>query len=64
MTAFLQTALGNAVAEYGPIIEAAYPIGSPGLTNGYDVISQIITEFNFQCVRSLDHAFNDYLTDL
>lgn len=49
VTAYLQTAFG-AVPALIPSIAAAYPIGSPGLTNGYDVISAIITDFTFQCV--------------
>ncbi|KAJ4350897.1 hypothetical protein N0V95_004345 [Ascochyta clinopodiicola] len=32
-----------------PAIAAAYPIGSPGITNGYDAVSAVITDLTFQC---------------
>lgn len=34
-------------------IEAAYPIGSPGISSSYDQIAQIYTEFAFQCSQAL-----------
>jgi hypothetical protein len=49
VTAFLQSTF-SAVPALIPAITAAYPIGSPGLTNGYDVISAIATDITFQCV--------------
>lgn len=50
LTAFLQTAFSAAPALI-PAIAAAYPIGSPGITNGYDAISAVFTDVTFQCVR-------------
>ncbi|CAO2647395.1 Nn.00g083170.m01.CDS01 [Neocucurbitaria sp. VM-36] len=53
-TAYLQTTFGNtAAAALIPSIEAAYPIGSNGLSNGYDAISQFVTEIIFQCPAAL-----------
>jgi len=52
ITAYLQATFGAAPALI-PAIEAAYPIGSNRLTNGYDVISQIVTEITFQCPQAL-----------
>jgi acetylcholinesterase len=57
VTAFLQTSFG-AVPALIPVIQAAYPIGSPGLTNGYDVISAIITDLTFQCVSVYFNFFD------
>lgn len=34
-------------------VEAAYPIGSPGISSPYDQIAQIYTEFAFQCSQAL-----------
>ena len=34
-------------------IEAAYPIGSPGISTPYDQIAQIFTEVTFQCGQAL-----------
>ncbi|KAI4621207.1 uncharacterized protein J4E87_006835 [Alternaria ethzedia] len=52
VTAYLQATFGAAPTLI-PAIEAAYPIGSNGLTNDYDVISQIVTEITFQCPQAL-----------
>ncbi|KAJ8119073.1 hypothetical protein OPT61_g59 [Boeremia exigua] len=51
-SAFLQTTFGAAPALI-PAIAAAYPIGSPGITNGYDAISAVITDATFQCPTAL-----------
>lgn len=51
LTTFLQTTFGAAPALI-PLIQAAYPIGSNGLSNDFDVIAQILTEIGFQCVSS------------
>ncbi|KAF1834105.1 alpha/beta-hydrolase [Decorospora gaudefroyi] len=53
VTAFLQNTFGRAAAALIPAIEAAYPLGSNGLINAYDVISQIFTELIFQCPQAL-----------
>ncbi|RAR00095.1 alpha beta-hydrolase [Stemphylium lycopersici] len=53
ITAYLQATLGTAAASLMPAIEAAYPLGSPGLTSSYDVISQMATELTFQCPQAL-----------
>lgn len=52
--AFLEGLLGNAsspaiIREF----EAAYPIGSPGISTPYDQIAQIYTEIVFQCPQAL-----------
>jgi acetylcholinesterase len=52
LTAFLQTTFSAAPALI-PAIAAAYPIGSPGITNGYDASSAVITDFTFQCPVAL-----------
>lgn len=52
LTAYLQTTFSAAPALI-PAIAAAYPIGSPGITNGYDAISAVITDFTFQCPAAL-----------
>lgn len=50
-SAYLETTFGGtAAAALIPSIEAAYPIGSNGLNNAYDVTSQFVTEIIFQCV--------------
>jgi carboxylesterase type B len=53
VTAYLQATFGAAAPALIPAIEAAYPLGSNGLTNAYDVISQISTEIGFQCPQAL-----------
>ncbi|CAN9220242.1 unnamed protein product [Alternaria alternata] len=53
LTAYLQATFGILAPALIPKIEAAYPIGSNGLTNDYDVISQISTEITFQCPQAL-----------
>ncbi|KAB2110991.1 hypothetical protein AG0111_0g796 [Alternaria gaisen] len=53
LTAYLQTTFGILAPALIPKIEVAYPIGSNGLTNDYDVISQIFTEITFQCPQAL-----------
>ena len=50
--AYLQGLLGNETALI-QAIEAAYPIGSVGIATPYDQISQIFTEFVFQCPQAL-----------
>ncbi|KAK4543426.1 hypothetical protein LTR36_005569 [Oleoguttula mirabilis] len=50
-TAFLSTYLGNDTALISAI-EAAYPLGQGGLDTPYDQISQIFTEFYFQCAQA------------
>jgi hypothetical protein len=50
VTEFLETSFGTAAPALIPMIKAAYPIGSVGLTNGYDAISAIATDISFQCV--------------
>jgi hypothetical protein len=52
VTKFLETTFGRAAPALIPLIKAAYPIGSVGLTNGYDVISAIGTDITFHCVSS------------
>ena len=52
LSAFLQTNFGAAPSLI-PAIAAAYPIGSPGITNGYDAISAVITDITFQCPAAL-----------
>lgn len=37
------------MTAYGDLIEAAYPLGSPGIKTYYDQVSQIFTEYAFQC---------------
>lgn len=49
LTAFLQTNFAAASALI-PAIAAAYSVGSPGITNGYDAISAVTTDVTFQCV--------------
>jgi|SRR5690242_9687207 len=49
LTAFLQTTFGAAPALI-PAIAASYSTGSPGIANGYDAISAVITDTTFQCV--------------
>ncbi|SMR46709.1 unnamed protein product [Zymoseptoria tritici ST99CH_1E4] len=46
--AYIDAISGNQTA-YGNMIEAAFPLGSPGITSYYDQISQINTEYRFQC---------------
>jgi acetylcholinesterase len=54
VSAYLQTAFGGTAASaLIPAITAAYPIGSPGITNGYDAISAIVTDITFQCPQAL-----------
>ena len=50
-TAFLETYFPNQTA-FIAAIEAAYPLGSPGITTPYDQIAQIFTEFYFQCSQA------------
>jgi hypothetical protein len=50
VTKFLETTFGTAAPALIPVFKAAYPIGSVGLTNGYDVISAIATDMTFHCV--------------
>lgn len=38
---------------YADLIEAAYPLNSPGITTYYDQVSQIFTEYFFQCPAAL-----------
>ncbi|KAF1931340.1 alpha/beta-hydrolase [Didymella exigua CBS 183.55] len=52
LTAFLRTTFSTASVLI-PAIAAAYPIGSPGITNGYDAISAVITDLTFQCPAAL-----------
>ena len=54
LTAWLQTNIPQSV-ELQKAIVAAYPIGESGLNSDYDVISQIYTDFAFQCVRFHSH---------
>ena len=49
LTAFLETTFPESVALQ-QAIAAAYPLGQNGLNTPYDVISQIYTEYIFQCV--------------
>jgi carboxylesterase type B len=53
LTAYVQATFGILAPALIPEIEAAYPIGSNGLSNDYDVISQISTEITFQCPQAL-----------
>jgi acetylcholinesterase len=46
--AFVNQISGN-VSAYGDMIEAAYPLGSAGISSYYDQVSQIFTEYVFQC---------------
>lgn len=50
---YLQGIFGTTAPALIPAIKAAYPIGSNGLTNDYDVISQVITDITFQCVSGI-----------
>ncbi|UPX15672.1 uncharacterized protein EKO05_0006113 [Ascochyta rabiei] len=52
LSAFLQTSFSAAPALI-PAIAAAYSIGSPGITNGYDAISAVITDLTYQCPAAL-----------
>jgi len=49
VTAFLTSTFPGLPAAFYTAVLAAYPEGSPGLANGYDVIAQIYTDFMFQC---------------
>jgi carboxylesterase type B len=51
-TTFLQSVFGNNT-ELTDAIEAAYPLGRNGLSTPYDQISQIFTEYIFQCSQAL-----------
>jgi acetylcholinesterase len=53
VTAYLEATFGALAPALIPAIEAAYPIGSDGFTNGYDVTSQIFTDIVFQCPQAL-----------
>ena len=50
LAAFLNATFPGLTSLQQEII-AAYPMGQNGLNTSYDVISQIATEFSFQCVR-------------
>ena len=50
-SAFLGAYLGNETALIAAI-EAAYPLGSDGISTPYDQISQIFTELYFQCPQA------------
>ena len=52
VTQYVQSTFG-AVPGLPEQIEAAYPLGENGLESAYDVISQIFTEVEFQCVSHL-----------
>lgn len=52
ITAFLDTYFGSSPALVSAIKEA-YPLGVDGLNTPYDVISQIFTEWYFQCVSRM-----------
>lgn len=49
ITAWLEGELPGLPAYYYSEIEAAYPVGSGGLDDAFEVIAQIFTEFIFQC---------------
>jgi acetylcholinesterase len=49
--AFVDTLTGG-VAAYGNMIEAAFPLNSPGISTYYDQVSQIFTEYVFQCTAA------------
>lgn len=52
-TTYLEGLLGNASSPaIIRAIEAAYPIGSPGIATPYDQIAQIFTELVFQCPQA------------
>ncbi|KAG9582865.1 alpha/beta-hydrolase, partial [Aureobasidium melanogenum] len=52
ITAFLDTFFGSSPALMTAIKEA-YPLGVDGLDTPYDVVSQIFTEYYFQCPQAL-----------
>lgn len=67
LTAYLQSLFGATVPSLIPIIEAAYPVGSNGLTNDYDAVAQVFTELSFQCVsyavcKTVEHLILTYGT--
>lgn len=53
ITAFLATTFPNST-ELQNAIAAAYPLGQVGLNTAYDVISQIWTEYFFQCPTAIE----------
>ena len=55
LTAYLAATFPQSV-ELQEAVAAAYPRGQNGLNTDYDIISQIFTEFVFQCVRLLGVA--------
>ena len=51
VTAYVQNIFSAVPVTLQNAIIAAYPIGSPGIANDYEAISQIFTDVEFQCVR-------------
>ena len=50
VTAYVQNLFATVPTALQDAIIAAYPIGSPGIANDYEAISQIFTDVEFQCV--------------
>ncbi|KAF2852057.1 alpha/beta-hydrolase [Plenodomus tracheiphilus IPT5] len=53
VTEFLQTTFNTTYPSLIPSLSAAYALNTTGLTNGYDITSQIFTDFIFQCPAAL-----------
>ncbi|KAF2093412.1 alpha/beta-hydrolase [Rhizodiscina lignyota] len=54
LTAYLEQTFGQIpIPSLIPTIEKAYPRGINGLDTDYDIIAQIMTEFQFQCPAAL-----------
>ncbi|GAB7351886.1 hypothetical protein MBLNU459_g2431t2 [Dothideomycetes sp. NU459] len=53
ITQFVQAVFGASPVSVADVL-AAYPLGSNGLNTPYDVISQIFTEWYFQCPAALN----------
>jgi carboxylesterase type B len=53
VTTFLETTFPSLPAAFYSTVVAAYPEGTPGLENGYDVNAQIFTDFFFQCPAAI-----------
>jgi carboxylesterase type B len=49
VTAFLHSSFPGQPPSFYEAVLAAYPEGTPGLKNGFEIIGQIATDFGFQC---------------
>ena len=52
VTAYLDRTLPTVPQSYKDLILTYYPIGSPGISNSYEQIAKIDTEFRFQCTSA------------